>query len=161
MTDKTATHPAVINGIVQDNDENAHETGLELVAYDVALFPTLLSQDPASVRERFARRFMAAESLEDLFNVLEGTTSKDMVGRRITIEQVAWAPFESDRGVIPLAICTAADAGTGEVFEFATTSEALTMFIRRAELIGALPFGAKIAAKKTRTGQTALNFERL
>lgn len=132
----------------------------EVVQYDAALFPELLDMDPGAVRERFARRFVAAESLDDLFDVLEGSTSKDMVGRKITIREVAWAPYESDRGIIPLAICQAADLTTGEAFEFATTSEVLTMFIRRAQLIGELPFDAKVAAKKTRSGQTALNFER-
>lgn len=137
----------------------APEASTDLVQYDQALFPTLLDQDPEAVRERFARRFMAAETLQDLFDVLGGNTSKDLVGKRVQISAVAWAPYESDRGIIPLAICTAADVETGEVLEFATTSEALTMFIRRAELIGALPFNARIAAKKTRSGQTALNFE--
>lgn len=133
----------------------------ELGAYDHALFPTLLDQDPEAVRVRFAQRFAAAESMEDLFAVLQGTTSKDMVGRAVSIRSVQWAPFESDRGVIPLAICDAADVHTGEAFEFATTSEMLTMFIRRAEIIKALPFGARITAKKTRSGNIALNFEQL
>lgn len=133
----------------------------DLVAYDQALFPSLVDQDPAAVRERFAKRFMAAESLDDLFSVLEGSTSKDMVGKKVRITSVGWAPFESDRGIIPLAICAAADVDTGEAFEFATTSEALTMFIRRAEVIGAMPFDARIASKKTRSGQNALNFERV
>lgn len=132
----------------------------EIVAYDQAMFPTLIDQDPQAVRDRFAKRFAAAENLEDLFNVLEGTTSKDMIGRSVTIMSVAWAPFESDHGVIPLAVCEAADRSTGDVFEFATTSEMLTMFIRRAELVRALPFDARITSKKTRSGNTALNFER-
>lgn len=132
----------------------------ELVAYDQTLFPTLLDQDPEAVQLRFAKRFMAAESIDDLFGVLEGNSSKDMVGRTVEIHGVAWAPYESDRGVIPLAIAEAVDVKTGEVLEFATTSAALTMFIRRAEIIGKIPFTAKIAAKKTRSGQTALNFER-
>lgn len=131
----------------------------ELVAYDRDLFPTLLDQDPEAVRARFAARFMAAETIDDLFAVLQGSTSKDMVGKRVQIVSVAWAPFESDRGVIPLAICNAADVETGEAFEFATTSEALTMFIRRAEMVGALPFNARITSKKTRSGNNALNFE--
>lgn len=133
----------------------------ELVTYDTTLFPKLLDQDPQAVRERFAARFSQAESVEDLFAVLQGTTSKDMVGRSITIRAVHWAPFESDRGIIPLAVCDAVDVQTGELFEFATTSEMLTMFIRRAELIKALPFGARITSKKTRSGNTALNFEQL
>jgi len=132
----------------------------QLVEYDAALFPALLDQDPAAVRQRFAKRFMEANTIDALFDVLNGQTSKDMVGRRVQILRVAWAPFESERGVIPLAICDAADVETGEALEFVTTSEALTMFIRRAELIGELPFNARIAEKRTRSGQTALNFER-
>lgn len=160
MTPANPTYPDVVTGGVAGNDDAAFAGGTELEPYNHALFPDLLSQDPAAVRERFARRFMAAESIDDLFNVLEGTTSKDMVGRVVTVEQVSWAPFQSDRGLIPLAICKAADATTGEVLEFATTSEALTMFIRRAEVIGALPFTAQIKAQKTRGGNTALNFAR-
>jgi hypothetical protein len=131
-----------------------------LVAYDTQMFPNLLDQDPEAVRERFARRFAAAEDIDDLFGVLQGSTSKDMVGRALTINSVAWAPFESDRGVIPLAVCDAVDIHTDEVVEFATTSEALVLFIRKAELIGAMPFSVRVVAKKTRSGNTALNFER-
>lgn len=160
MTKHDELDPNVIAGTVAGNDDAAFAGGTDLEPYNHALFPDLLSQDPAAVRERFARRFMKADTLEDLFNVLEGTTSKDMVGRIVTVEQVAWAPFQSDRGLIPLAICHANDAATGEVLEFATTSEALTMFIRRAEVIGALPFTAQIKATKTRGGNTALNFAR-
>lgn len=136
------------------------ETSVDLVAYDPALFPALLEQDPLAVTARFAERFARAETLEDLFNVLEGNTSKDLIGHTLEVQAVSWVPFESDRGVIPNAICTAVDTATGELFEFATTSSVLTMFIRRAELVGALPFTARIAGKKTRSGQTALNFER-
>jgi hypothetical protein len=136
-------------------------TSTEVVAYDTALFPKLLDQDPAEVSKRFARRFQQAESLDDLFNVLEGNTSKDLVGHTVEITGVAWAPYESDRGIIPLAVCEAVDQHSGEVIEFATTSEMLTLFIRRAEIIGAIPFTARVAGKKTRSGQTALNFERV
>lgn len=136
------------------------ETGTDLVAYDQALFPGLFDQDPDAVRVRFAKRFAAAETLDDLFGVLEGTLSKDMIGRTVTIRSVAWAPFESDRGIIPLAICDAADPKSGEVIEFATTGESLVQFIRRCELIREMPFTVRIEGKKTRSGQTALNFAR-
>jgi len=132
----------------------------EVVLYDQALFPTLLDQDPEEVSARFTERFMRAESLDDLFNVLEGNSSKDMIGRTVKIEKVAWAPYESDRGVIPNAICTGVDMDSGEVIEFATTGDMLVKFIRRAELIGQLPFTATITGKKTRRGRTALNFAR-
>jgi len=145
---------------ITSDDVATVSAGTDVVLYNRDLFPQLLDQDPAAVRERFAARFMRAETIEDLFDVLEGSTSKDMVGRAVQIRSVQWAPYESDRGVIPLAVCDAADLKTGEVIEFATTGEMLCMFIRRAELVGALPFEARITAKKTRSGQTALNFER-
>lgn len=132
----------------------------EVAQYDAALFPELLSMDPTDVRERMARRFLAAETVDDLFDVMAGSTTKDMVGRKIRVLEVAWAPYESDRGIIPLAVCQAADLDTGEALEFATTSDYCTMFIRRAELIGSLPVDVKITSRKTRSGQTALNFER-
>lgn len=139
----------------------AAASSTELAPYDHAMFPNLLDQDPRAVMSRFAARFMKAETLEDLFAVLEGTSSQDLAGHSVEVRGVAWAPYESDRGVIPLAICDAVDLGTGEVIEFATTGEVLTMMLRRVELIGAFPFRARITSKKTRSGQNALNFERV
>lgn len=133
----------------------------ELVLYDQSMFPGLLDQDPDAVMDRFAARFQAATDLDDLFNVLEGNTGKDLIGHSVDITGVAWAPYESDRGIIPLAICSAVDLGTGEVIEFATTGRVLTYFLRQAQLIEAFPFRARIAGKRTRSGQTALNFERV
>ncbi len=133
----------------------------EVLAYDQNLFPELLQTDPESVMERFAARFQAAESIDDLFDALEGNLSRSLVGHKVRIASVQWAPYQSDRGTIPLAVCQAVDLTTGEETEFATTGGVLTMFIRRAELIGAIPFDAKIVGKKTANGQTALNFERL
>ncbi|MGH2876216.1 MAG: hypothetical protein ACRDLV_08200, partial [Solirubrobacteraceae bacterium] len=123
-------------------DEQAAVSG-EIVLYDTQVFPMLRQQDPLEVQARFAARFSKAQSLEDLFGVLEGTSSQDLVGRVVEIRAVAWAPYESDKGVIPLAICEAVNASTGEILEFATTSQMLTLFLRQAELIGALPFQAR------------------
>jgi hypothetical protein len=133
----------------------------ELALYDHAMFPALLDQDPLEVKARFARRFQQAETIDDLFDVLEGNNSKGMVGRKLEIADVAWAPYESDAGVIPLAIVSAMDLDTGEALEFATTSDMLVLFIRKAQIIGQLGFKAKITEKKTRSGRTALNFERV
>jgi hypothetical protein len=132
---------------------------LDVELYDHAMFPNLLDQDPQAVAARFASRFAKAESIDDLFGVLKGNSSKDMVGRTIAVTGVSWAPYESDRGIIPNAICEAVDLRTGEVIEFATTSQMLTLFIRKAEMIGALPFEARITEKKTLSGNMALNFE--
>ena len=137
------------------------DTSQDLIAYDPKMFPKLLDQDPEAVRARFAKRFANANSIDDLFDVLSGNTTKDLVGRSVRVTGVSWAPYESDRGIIPLAVCDAADLKTGEVLEFATTSESIVHFVRRAELIEAFPFDVKITSTKTRNGYNALNFERV
>lgn len=133
--------------------------GQDLALYDRGMFPDLLNQDPREVQARFASRFSRAKTIEDLFNVLSGTVSRDMVGRRLELRSVKWAPYESDDGVIPLGIAEAADLDSGEVVEFATTSMMLTLFLRQAELVNAYPFEARITSKRTRGGRDALNLE--
>lgn len=133
----------------------------EVVHYDRELFPALLDMDPDEAAGRIIARYQRAETLDDLFDVLEGNTSKTLVGHKFQFRSVAWAPYESDRGVIPLAICDAVDLDTGEETEFATTGQMLVQFLRRAELIGAYPFEAKLTATKTNSKRDALNFERV
>lgn len=141
--------------------DKAEEPAAEVVAYDPSVFPDLTERDPAAMEARMARRFEHAGTIDDLFGALEGRTSQDMVGRVLEIRAVEWWPYQSDRGTIPMAVCDAVDVQTGEVVEFPTTSMALTAFIKRAEVIGALPFTARVVKRQTRSGQTALNFERV
>lgn len=133
----------------------------EVVLYDHDLFPELKWADPQDADKRFADRFNRAETLDDLFDVLQGNTTKGMVGRRVEIQAVEWQAYQADDGVIPNAICLAADIDTGEVLEFATTSGMCTKFIRKAELLELLPVRVKIVDKVTKSGQKALNFERV
>lgn len=135
-------------------------TGTDVLLYDEKLWPNLLSQDAHEVNARFADQYSRAQTVEDLFGVLEGRSTKDMVGRKVQINGVSWAPYASERGIIPNAICNGVDLNTGEVLEFATTSQALTLFLRRAEMIDALPISVRIVEKRTASGNTALNFER-
>ena len=133
----------------------------EVVLYNPAMFPTLLDQDPREVEARFLARFEKAKSLDDLFDVMEGNNASGLVGETVEITAVAWAPYLSDDGIIPNAICQAINLTDGEVIEFATTSKMCTHFIRQAEVIGAIPFRARIAQVTTRSGQKALNLERV
>lgn len=136
-------------------------TTTDVVLYDPNLFPELRWQDPLEANSRFAARFERAENLDDLFGVLSGNSTQNMVGRRIEIREVDWIAYQADQGVIPNAICLAADIDSGELLEFATTSGMCTMFIRKAELLGLLPIRVKIVEKVTKSGNRALNFERV
>lgn len=141
--------------------EVVDETTAEVVLYDPNLFPELKWADPEDANRRFADRFQRAENLDDLFDVLQGNNTKGMIGRRLEIQAVEWQAFQSDRGVIPNAICLAADIDSGEVLEFATTSGFCTMFIRKAELLNLMPLKVKITEKVTKSGQKAINFEKV
>ena len=128
---------------------------------DPGMFPMINEVDPTAVQARMVERVFRAETIEDLFDVLDGNLSKALIGRKVQIQSVTWQPYESDSGIIPLAVVQATDLDDGEQLEFATTSSMLTSFVRRAEMIGAIPFAARIVGKRTRSGNTALNFERV
>lgn len=132
----------------------------EVVAYDQAKFPMLREVDPEAVQARMAAQIFKAETIDDLFGTLNGTLSRDLIGTAIDVRGVEWQPYESDRGIIPLAVVSAVKIETGELVEFATTSTMLVAFLRQAELIEALPFATRIVGKKTKSGNMALNFER-
>lgn len=133
---------------------------MDVVLYDHELFPDLKWADPQDFEQRSADRFKRAGSVDDLFDVMSGTNSKSMVGRKLEIGAVDFQAYQADQGVIPNAICQAVDLDTGEVLEFSTTSGFCTKFLRMVELMGQLPVKVKITETTTRSGQKALNFER-
>jgi hypothetical protein len=133
---------------------------MDVVLYDHELFPELKWADPQEFEARSADRFKRATSLDDLFDVMTGNNSQALVGRRLEIRAVDFQAYQADDGVIPNAICQAADIDSGEVLEFSTTSGFCTKFLRMAELLGQLPVRVKITDTLTKSGQKALNFER-
>jgi hypothetical protein len=133
----------------------------EVEVYSPALLAMCQQQDPQEVLKRFARRFDQAGTLDELFDVLQGTNSQMLIGRALEVRHVEWAPYQAERGTIPLAIVQAADIDGGELIEFATTGAMMCLFLYKWQLLKLKPFQARIVGKKTNSGQTALNFERL
>lgn len=142
-------------------------SSVEVVLYDKALFPELRWQDPQEANARFVARFNQAETLDDLYNVLSGANTQGLIGRKFQILDVDFVAYQADDGIIPNALCLGADLDSGEVLQFATTSGQPTMFLGRARLLGLLPAEegkervlVKITETKTRSGNTAINFDR-
>lgn len=126
-----------------------------------AAFPNIAENDSSEASARIAQRMLKAESVDDLFDVLDGNSSDKLVGKSLTINGVTWQLYKSDRGDIPQAVVDAVDKSTGEVTEFVTTGGMLVYFLRRVEMLGKFPFDAKITEKTTKRGNKALNFERV
>lgn len=124
-------------------------------------FPEIREVNPDDVAARMAARVQKAANLDELFDSLEGNSSDALVGKSFEFSAIAWQPYESQKGIIPMAVCTAVNLDTGEETEFVTTGGMLVHFLRRAQVLGALPFSARIVEKTTRSGQKALNFERV
>jgi hypothetical protein len=133
----------------------------QLVANLKESFPGITESDSSAASNRIAQRMLKAESVDDLFDVLDGNSSDDLVGKSFEIQGVAWQLYNSDRGDIPQAVVEAVDLATGEATEFVTTGGMLVYFLRRVEMLGQFPFKAKIVEKTTKRGNKALNFERV
>lgn len=133
----------------------------EIVLYDHALFGELKWQDPQDMGRKLGERMNRAASVDDLFGVLEGNSTKSMIGRKVEVLDVDFYAYQADEGVIPNAICQAVDLDTGEVLEFATTSGFCTAFLRKAQMLEALPLKLKVTETLTRSGNKAINFERV
>jgi hypothetical protein len=130
-----------------------------------SFFPGITSVSPDDVAQRMGDRMMSSETLDDLFDALQGSNSKSQVGKTFEFHDVAWQPYEAARDggekvIIPLAVCDVVNVATGEVEEFISTGEMVVKFLRRAQQLGAFPFKARIEGKTTRSGQTALNLVR-
>ena len=139
----------------------AKATEAQIVEPAASMFTDVLSPDPEAVLDRMKGRVRKADSLDALFDSLTGNSSNQLVGRTFEFNGVVWQPYEADSGIIPQAICDAVDLSTGEATEFVTTAGMLVEFLRRAEVIGAFPFKARIVEKMTKRGQKALNFDRV
>lgn len=124
-------------------------------------FPGIAEQTPEAIMDRMAARVRSQTTLDGLFDALSGNSSDSLVGKSFEFDGVAWQAYESDRGLIPQAVCQVVDLSTGEATEFVTTAWMLVNFLRQAEVIGVFPFKARIVGRRTKRGQTALNFERV
>jgi hypothetical protein len=143
-----------------DDFEPEVSTGGDVSALLAASFPEIREVTPEAVIDRMTKRVRSATNLDQLFDSLTGNSSDALVGKSFEFTGVEWQPYESEKGIIPQAICEATDLATGEATEFVTTAGMLVQFLRQAQVLNAYPFKARIVEKTTKRGQKALNFER-
>jgi hypothetical protein len=153
MSTKNNTNDAASGGFIIEDRQS--------LATASVTYPQLRDMTPEAIVERMVKRVRDADSLDALFSSLSGNSSVDLVGHSFRFEGVEWQPYDSQHGVIPQAICAATDLDSGESQEFVTTATMLTEFLHRAEVLGLFPFNARIVEKTTKSGNKALNFERL
>jgi hypothetical protein len=124
-------------------------------------FPIEVAEDPLAIQKSIVARVFQATSLDELFGVWEAKTSdqlEDMTVKVLDAEFSTYTPVDGN-GPMPLARVTYESNDKQDTF--ITTSPNLTSFIAQAQNLQALPFTAKIVGSRTRSGQTALHFERV
>ena len=130
-------------------------------AFGIEFVADTTERDVEAIQRDMLSRVYKGNSLDELFDALQGKSSDALVGRSFEIHHVKWDVYNSNNGPLPLAKVTATDLATNVEDEWITTAPMLTVFLKRAEELKLLPFKAKITEKKTRSGQSALNFERV
>lgn len=143
------------------DDDGFEETVTSDVVASSGMLVNARKADPEAATRRMAERMLKATTLDDLFDSTKGVTSDELDGKSIEVVSVEWQEYESDRGAIPQAVVQAVDLINGDAFEFVTTASMLVTFLYKAQALGQIPFKARIAGKRTKSGNTALNFERL
>jgi len=112
------------------------------------------------IQRRIVERMMGAKSLDELFAQREVLTSDKMVGKVVSITDVAWDVYNSDAGPLPLARVKCLVKGEKKETEFITTAPNITGFLARAVQLKALPFSAKISETATARGFKTLFLDR-
>lgn len=151
--------PETKTGFADDDEFGETVTGDIVAPSGIVVNAT--KADPEAAVRRMSERMLKADSLDALYDSTKGITSDELDGKSIEVTSVEWQQYESDRGPIPQAVVQATNLIDGDVFEFVTTATMLVTFLFKAQQLGAIPFKARITGKKTKSGNTALNFERL
>jgi hypothetical protein len=146
-----------------DPDEDvASFTADDVITLDQfqAEFGAIQVADAGAISKKLEARYDNANSLDDLFDAMDGSSSQQLVGRSFRFMGVAWQRYDSDKGAIPQAVCDVVDLKTGETEEFVTTGKMLVRFLANAVRLNVFPFEARITEKTTKRGNKALNLER-
>ena len=121
----------------------------------------LPEHDPEAQQALIIGRLLRGGSLEDMFDVFEAPSIKVYANKVVTIDNVSWAAYDSDRGPVPQAHFTVQVRGEDTKKDCRATSPNITAFIYNAEKMGLIPFTARVVGDATDSGNEALHFGRV
>lgn len=98
-------------------------------------------------------RLLAAESWQDLNKPWDGTSGRDLAGRRLMITSVKRMPSAYDAGPEIFLVVESTDTATGDKFTWTTSALAVIVQLAYAHLKNYLPMVAEITAAKKPTAR--------
>lgn len=100
--------------------------------------------DDSNGGERIVLQLLAAESIDDLNAPWEGTSGRNLAGKRLAIRGLAQRPSSFEGGSGIFLVVDAADAKTGEAATFTTSAIAVVLQLAQAYVRGMFPLLAEV-----------------
>lgn len=95
--------------------------------------------DDGSGGERIVTQLLAADTIDDLNAPWQGTSGRNLAGKRLSIRGLAQRPSSFEGGAGIFLVVDAADAKTGDVATFTTSSIAVVLQLAQAYRLGMFP----------------------
>jgi hypothetical protein len=116
--------------------------------------------DPLSVQRSIVDRIFKAQTVDEVFEVYAGDATAALENKVFNILEVSFSPYESERGVIPMAHVDGLVEGTDEITSWRTTATSIVAMLAKLHQLQAFPLKVRIVAAKTQAGFKAYHLEK-
>ena len=116
--------------------------------------------DPLAVQRKIVDRIFKAQTVDEVFEVYAGDATAALENKVFNILEVSFAPYESERGVIPMAHVDGLLEGTDEITSWRSTSTSIGAMLAKLHQLEAFPLKVRIIAAKTQGGFKAYHLEK-
>jgi hypothetical protein len=116
--------------------------------------------DPLAVQRKIVDRIFKASTVDEVFEVYAGDSTAALRNKVFTVLEVSFAPYESERGVIPMAHVDGTLEGDGEITSWRTTSTSIVAMLAKLHALQAFPLKVRIVGNPTRGNFTAYHLEK-
>jgi len=107
--------------------------------------------DDGSGAERIITQLLDATSIDDLNAPWDGTSSRNLAGKRLTIRGITQRPSQFEDGAGIFLVADAVDAKTGEPAVFTTSAVSVVIQLARAWQLGLFPLIADVVVAERPT----------
>jgi len=109
--------------------------------------------DDGSGAERIITQLLDATTIDDLNAPWDGTSSRNLGGKRLTIRGITQRPSQFEDGAGIFLVADAVDAKTGETAVFTTSAVSVVIQLARAYQLGLFPLIADVVVAEQPTGR--------
>lgn len=143
----------------QPGAEVAPAEGGEVAEYSPAVLAKVralvaaIPGDDGSGGERIVTQLLDATTVDDLNAPWEGTSGRNLAGKRLSIRGLAQRPSSFEGGAGVFLVVDAADAKTGDATTFTTSSIAVVLQLAQAYAMGMFPLICEVVVSPRPTAR--------